>query len=381
MPTKVELEQVSVSGRTPIAEQAYTPCSVANGHIVTDGCDGFEVEVINDDSTDSVTVVATRVACPLCLATADPTIYETLAPPAAPSIALEEATDGLVTPGSRSVKVTFLTADGESLPSAKSNVVTADSSHEKILTTLDISTDARVTARGVYMSEAGDAGPWKLVDTVDDNTTVSFEINVADGSLTDAAPTTDDALPVLQGTLTVAAGERGRFGPFPASLYGSGTSGNDLYLSVSGDGADNSSLLAVPCLPYVATPAAVDLTREVDTETAVASVTPPARAGDEDEAPTALAASMVMVGGCDDFYFQVRNTDGANPLTVAAERVACPVCGYGTDPSGQGSITVAHGDTGYLGPLPASLYGQGATGTDVYLTSTTTTGTIVALPA
>lgn len=380
--TRVAIEKVEVGGRTPIYEQAYTACSVANGHVITDGCDGYEIEVINDDTTDDVVVTATRIACPLCDASTEPTEYDPLTPPTAPVIALDEVS-GNVTAGTHSVKVSFVTADGESLPSAKSNVVTADGTHQKLTTTVPVSLHAAVTARNVYMSEAGDAGPWKLAGTVADNTTGTLQINVADGSLTTSAPTADTALPLSVGSVTVAAGERGRMGPFPASLYGQGTTGQDLYLTVSGDGADNSAVLAVPCLPFTATPSTPDTSRVVGDEAVIAKVTPPERAGDDDEAPTALdnVNGMVVVGGCDDYYLQIKNDHISDALTVTAGRVACPVCGYGTDPSGMGAVVVAAGDTGYLGPLPASLYGQGATLTDLYLTASHGSGTIVALPA
>jgi hypothetical protein len=113
--------------------------------------------------------------------------------PAAPSAALASpAAPGNVENGAHSYKVTFETADGETEASAVSNTVTVVNKtiNGKVLVTIPVSTNHRVTARKVYRSAAGDAvtGPWKLVNTVADNTATTFLDNVADGSLTDEAP-------------------------------------------------------------------------------------------------------------------------------------------------------------------------------------------------
>ena len=115
--------------------------------------------------------------------------------------------------------------------------------------------------------------------------------------------------------------------------------------------------------------------------TAVTLQTQPGRTGSAEVAPAvaSLADGNVFAGGVDNFYFAITNTHVSNSITVTALRKACPLCAQITDPSGKGSITLAAGLSGVLGPLPASLYGQGATGTDIYFDVTGTgTGTIKA---
>ncbi len=118
--------------------------------------------------------------------------------------------------------------------------------------------------------------------------------------------------------------------------------------------------------------------------TAVPVQTQPGRAGAAGAAPVALNAldGHILAGGVTNFYFEVVNTDGANPVTVTAVRAACPTCGATVDLAGKGAVTVNAGATGFLGPLPANLYGQGTDHTDVYLDVTGTgTGTIKAYKA
>lgn len=155
----------------------------------------------------------------------------TIALPAAPTGGLKGAGAGNVTNGAHSYKVTFVSATGESSPSAKSNVVTV----------VDLGADGQIDVtvipvgpagtleRKLYRSAAGDAGPWLLVPTgatLQDNTTVAFVDNVADGGLGAAAPAT------AGGTATVT------FTAGPA-----GTTSRKLYRTDAGDGG-NAKLIA-----------------------------------------------------------------------------------------------------------------------------------------
>lgn len=109
-----------------------------------------------------------------------------LASPGAPTAVLS-GTAGIVTTGNHYVKVTFVNAAGESLPGTASAVVNADGSHKIDLTDISLGT-ADVTSRKIYMTEAAGTD-YYYVDEIADNTTTTYAINVADASLTVAAPT------------------------------------------------------------------------------------------------------------------------------------------------------------------------------------------------
>ena len=152
----------------------------------------------------------------------------TVALPAAPTGGLKGAGAGNVTNGTHSYKVTFLNALGESSPSAKSNVVTVvDLGADGQIDVTAIPTGpAGTTARKLYRSAAGDAGPWLLLATIADNTTLVYVDNTADGGLGAAAPAT------AGGTATVTIPT----GP-------TGTVSRKLYRTDAGDGG-NAKLIA-----------------------------------------------------------------------------------------------------------------------------------------
>ena len=116
--------------------------------------------------------------------------------PAAPTTpvvaALAGAGAGNVTNGTHSYKVTFVTAHaGESGPTATSNVVnvTNNAVDGKVNLTGVPLGSAAVTSRKIYRTTTGDVTPYKLVGTIADNVTTTFQDNVADGSLGASAPT------------------------------------------------------------------------------------------------------------------------------------------------------------------------------------------------
>lgn len=78
---------------------------------------------------------------------------------------------------------------------------------------------AGTTARKLYRSATGDAGPWLLLTTIADNATVIFADNVADGTLGAAAPVTTGGT----ATVTITAGP-------------TGTVSRKLYRTDTGDG-------------------------------------------------------------------------------------------------------------------------------------------------
>ncbi|MFA5037766.1 MAG: hypothetical protein WC479_11400 [Candidatus Izemoplasmatales bacterium] len=95
---------------------------------------------------------------------------------------------GSVTDGTHSYKVTFVTAEGESTPSAKSNVITCGAGNNTVALTGIAIGGARVTARKIYRTDAGDAGDWKLVATIANNTDTTASDTAADAGGA-AAPT------------------------------------------------------------------------------------------------------------------------------------------------------------------------------------------------
>lgn len=125
-----------------------------------------------------------------------------IAPPDAPDAAMvAPAAAGLVDDGEHSYKVTFVAGATETQGGTQSDpvdVVDKTTNGKVQLTNIPISTDSGVTARNIYRTEA-DADPdvaanYKLLDTIANNTATTYLDNIADASLTTAAPTTNDTM-------------------------------------------------------------------------------------------------------------------------------------------------------------------------------------------
>lgn len=102
-----------------------------------------------------------------------------------------------VTAGTHSYKVTFVTAGGETEAGSVSNTVTTAAGNLQVnITALPVSDYPGVTSRKIYRTAAGNAitGPWLLQSTISDNTATTATDNVADGSLTTTAPTSNTAI-------------------------------------------------------------------------------------------------------------------------------------------------------------------------------------------
>jgi hypothetical protein len=112
--------------------------------------------------------------------------------PTAPSLANGAA--GNVTAGLHYVKVTFVTAQGETFPGASASL-TADGAKQIDVTNVATG-GAEVTQRNIYMTTAG-GSTYYLVNaskpTINDNTTTTYTINVSDTTLVTqpAAPASD----------------------------------------------------------------------------------------------------------------------------------------------------------------------------------------------
>ena len=105
--------------------------------------------------------------------------------PTVPTLALVATSTGNVTLGIHSVKVTFITAQGETAGSNASGSVFADSTHKQLSVTNIPTGSAMVTGRNIYMTKAGGSIYYKLGSgtTIANNIATTFTINVADASL------------------------------------------------------------------------------------------------------------------------------------------------------------------------------------------------------
>lgn len=108
--------------------------------------------------------------------------------PGAPTAVLS-GDAGVVTAGNHTVKITFITHVGETLPGTASGAVAADGTHAIDLTGIPTGS-SQVTARKVYMTKAG-GSVYYYVGVINDNVTTVYQINVADAGLTVLAPTAD----------------------------------------------------------------------------------------------------------------------------------------------------------------------------------------------
>ena len=112
-----------------------------------------------------------------------------LTAPGKPTAVLS-ATGSTNTDGDHYVKITYTTAAGETTGGTASDLVTVAGSNDINLTDIPISTDAACTGRKVYMTAAG-GSDYFLVDSIANNTTTSYSIVCADGSLGAAMPTSN----------------------------------------------------------------------------------------------------------------------------------------------------------------------------------------------
>ncbi len=127
-------------------------------------------------------------------ASASVTVGISSAPPAAPTAALVATATGVCTNGAHLVKVTYITPAGESGGSDASASVTVDGTHKQILVTMNGTPPTGVTHWKVYMTEAAGA-TYKLVTTTAIAiATTTYQINLIDAGLgaeIDAADTTN----------------------------------------------------------------------------------------------------------------------------------------------------------------------------------------------
>lgn len=106
-------------------------------------------------------------------------------PGSACTAALAGAGAGNVDNGTHSWKYTYVSAVGESEGATASNVLTVvdKTANGKVSLTGIANGPAGTTAKKIYRRIAGDTGLWKLVATINDNTTTTYQDNLADSGL------------------------------------------------------------------------------------------------------------------------------------------------------------------------------------------------------
>lgn len=130
------------------------------------------------------------------------------APGSAPTVGSPTSGFG-VDVGTHSYKVTFVTSDGETTPSASSSVVTVSSSGTGHVPLSAIPTGSTGTiARKIYRTLAGNTSSYYLVTTINDNTTTTYTDSSADSTINNntIAPTSNTATTELnQATITFSS--------------------------------------------------------------------------------------------------------------------------------------------------------------------------------
>lgn len=89
--------------------------------------------------------------------------------------------------------VTFITSNGETNVSIASATVTVDDTHKQVsITNIPVSLSSLVTGRKLYRGIVGEGGFYKLLTTINDNTTTTYTDNTANGDLGELSDTRRD---------------------------------------------------------------------------------------------------------------------------------------------------------------------------------------------
>tara|TARA_R110000751_G_scaffold146094_9_gene250027 strand:+ start:27957 stop:30251 length:2295 start_codon:yes stop_codon:yes gene_type:complete len=167
---------------TSLTYTASQPGTVAEGDYVRTRKEGYSYEVAASDASDNDTVTTGGVK--LYRLYWSSVEFGSVTRPDAPTGAAGSAGN---LDGTYYYRVTFTTAEGETSPGSGSAAIVV--SNQRIDLTIPTSTSRLVTGRKIYrtVGTGGDAVLVKLVATISDNTTTSYEDNTADGSLGDDA--------------------------------------------------------------------------------------------------------------------------------------------------------------------------------------------------
>ena len=156
--------------------------------------------LISGPQTEPITVSEAKRQVLLDTSAGEPTA-------SAPTATLS-AVAGLVTAGVHRYLVTFVTADGETDAGEVSNAVTTIlATHGKVTLSAIPLGGSAVTSRNLYRTAAGGSTYLKLA-ALADNSTVTYLDNIADASLTTAAPSTNTTEDPIITSLIVAVRER-----------------------------------------------------------------------------------------------------------------------------------------------------------------------------
>lgn len=137
--------------------------------------DQWTISVANAEGANFATKLAHLYRASLNSASAKPS--------AAPTAALAGAGAGNVNSGTHSYSFAYVVSGVETGASAGSNVVTTSGGNGKVDLTGITAGPSGTTARKIYRTIAGDTGSRKLVATISDNVTTTYQDNIADGSL------------------------------------------------------------------------------------------------------------------------------------------------------------------------------------------------------
>jgi hypothetical protein len=139
--------------------------------------------------------------------------------PVAACVAGTPSTGGSITDGTHSYKITFVDKYGfETIPNAKSNVITAGSGNNTVgLTAIPVSGNPDVVARKIYRTVAGDTGAWKLLATISNNTATTYSDIIADASLGADAPTANNTNLINEATAGISVATAGNYTIYPAA--------------------------------------------------------------------------------------------------------------------------------------------------------------------
>jgi hypothetical protein len=107
--------------------------------------------------------------------------YVPIAPPTAGPVVADGAA-GLVTAGTHRWAVTFTKVGQESALGPFTSFASAGTVHCS-LTAVPVSPDATVTGRSVYKTIAAGTTDYRLIGSIADNTTTTFDDNLADATL------------------------------------------------------------------------------------------------------------------------------------------------------------------------------------------------------
>lgn len=150
----------------------------------------YFVGQIADNITRDYTVDIADENLAIASPAANTAITGALRAPTAPTTALITIGTGLCTDGAHTIAVTYVTPQGEGCLGVLATARTTSSTQNKIrVTAIPVDATGYATGRNIYMTKAGTTWPFYKVVEIADNTTVQYDVDIADASLTVSPPT------------------------------------------------------------------------------------------------------------------------------------------------------------------------------------------------